>query len=347
MALVFGDSFDHYNLADILKKWTTSVGNMGACLMDIVSPVYPHSQSLGLIYNASGACYYEKALPATQETFIAGCWYRQASGNADIILAFIDTATEHVSLRADAGGHLTFTRNATVLATSTNTLTSNVWYHIEVKATIGDAGDTPSGRYQVRVNGTATNWIADSGTGQDTRNGGNKSISAVRLYSSVSVNGAHHFQDFYILDTSGSVANDFIGPCRFALIRPAGAGASAQFTGNYADNFANVADPLGDGDGSFNQDATAGHIDSFVMTDPPAGTIFGIQHVLMARQDAGAGRTIRPKTRISGTPYNGTTVALAATYVFITEPRSVSPASGVAWTSAEIAGAEFGYELVA
>jgi hypothetical protein len=345
MALVFGDSFDHYAIADIGKKWTIASGNHATDSMDVLAPVYPHLQSLLLPYNG-GVLYLEKTLPATQETFIAGCWYRQVTGYADIILAFIDTATEHVSVRVDAGGHLTLTRNATVLATSTNTLTSNTWYHIEVKVTIGDAGDSPSGRYQVRVNGSATNWIVDSGTGQDTRNGGNKSISAVRIYSSSNNSGAHHFQDFYILDTSGSVAADFIGPCRFALIRPGGAGASAQFSGNYADNFINVADRVADGDNTFNQDSTPGHIDSFVMSDPPAGTIFGIQHVLMARQDAGPARTVRPKTRISSTPYNGTTVALSPTYQFITEARSVSPASGVAWTSAEIAAAEFGYELV-
>ena len=346
MALVFGDSFDHYALADINRKWTIITSNvLTSATMDPAAPVYPHLQSLSLLY--SGAVQYlEKTLPATQETFIAGCWYRQVTGYADIILAFIDTATEHVSVRVDAGGHLTLTRNATVLATSTNTLTTNVWYHIEVKVTIGDAGDTPSGRYQVRVNGTATNWIPDSGTGQDTRNGGNKSISAVRLYSSSNNSGAHHFQDFYVLDTSGSVAVDFIGPCRFAVIRPGGAGNSAQFTGNYADNFINVADRIADGDNTFNQDSTPGHIDSFAMSDPPAGTIFGIQHVLMARQDAGPARTIRPKTRISATPYDGTTVALSPTYQFLTEARSVSPASGVAWTAAEIAAAEFGYELV-
>lgn len=344
MALVFGDSFDHYLAADILKKWTS------ASLMtsSVISPTYalaPHSNGLLAAGNASG--YYEKTLPAAIATFVAGTWFRTGSlANGSLIIAGIDGTTEHVSVRYDSAGHITFTRNGTVLATSTSVIAIDTHYHIEVKCTISDA----SGAYEVRVNGTSTGWVP-AATGADTRNAGNASISAIRIYSrgandSSSTN--HRFQDFYILNTVGTQASDFLGPCRFAVIRPVGAGNSAQWAGNYADNWSNVADVLGDGDTTFNQDSTAGHIDVHTMSDVPAGTVHAIQHVLMARQDAGAQRVIRPKTRISATNYSGVSVNTATTYAFVLEPVMFSPATGgaTAFTAAEINGAEFGYELV-
>ncbi|MCX7335499.1 MAG: hypothetical protein NTV85_28625 [Hyphomicrobiales bacterium] len=347
MALVFGDSFDHYVLADILKKWSNVT--YGSVLGDrqAISETYalpPHLTGFSMWDNK----ILEKTLATPLTTFIAGLWYQTASlASASIILAFMDSATPtniHLSVRWDTSGHITLCRDATVLATSTNTLTINTWYHIEVKATIGDA----DGTYEVRVNGTATDWIP-AATSKDTRNGGNATIGSVRIYGhNANTPGYARYQDFYILNTTGTQASDFLGPCRFAVIHPVGAGNSAQWAGSYADNWQNVASMQAGGDATFNQDSTAGHIDTFTMSDVPAGTIHAIQHVLYARQDAGAQRVIRPKTRIGGTNYSGVSVNTAASYLMFTEPVVFSPATGgaTAFTDAEINGAEFGYELV-
>lgn len=344
MALVFGDSFDHYPTADILKKWTAQYSVAGTSIVNTSGvPLPPHTSCL---YVQGNSGYISKSLPATQTTFIVGTWFKTFNTAANNILQFLDGSTEHCSLRLDATGHLTFTRNATVLATSANTISANTWYHIEVKATIGDAGDTPSGRYQVKVNGT--DWIADSGTGQDTRNGGNQYITTVAVACSSGSSQANYFQDLYVLNTTGTQASDFLGPCRFQVLRPVGAGNSAQWTGNYADNWQNVSEGMADGDATFNQSSTANQIDLFTMSDVPSGTVHAIQHVIQARKDAGAARSIRPKTRIGGTNYDGTTVSLAATHSFYTEAVQFSPATGgsTAWDDDELNGAEFGYELI-
>jgi len=344
MAFLFGDSFDHYLFADIGKKWTPSGGQDRTDLL----PAYAcpgQGHVVGLAFGGSSTGYLRRTIAAT-ETFVAGVWYCSPTGTAVPVMVFLDGATEHVSVRIDATYHLTFTRNGTVLATSSNVLSSGAWAFIEVKVTIGDAGDSPSGRYEVRVNGSATGWIPDSGVGQDTRNGGNKNITVVGLQTGGSTTATtHRFQDFYVLNTSGAVANDFLGPCRFAVLRPVGVGSSAQWTGNWAENLANVNEQFADGDTTFNQDATAGHIDYFTMTDIPAGTVHALQHVLMGR-DSGATRTIRPKTLISATPYSGTSFALGAAYTFHCDPVTVSPATTAQWDDAEVNAAEFGYEMV-
>jgi len=336
MALVFGDSFDHYLIADVTKKWTSQSGaNTAIIAAEYAMP--PHSVGLHL---AGTAGYLEKTLPAALATFICGTWFRTPSLGAQMILGFIDAATEHVSVRYDAAGHITFTRAGTVLATSTNTIAINTSYHIECKVTISDT----VGVYEVKVNGTSVNWIPEA-TGADTRNAGNATISGVRIYSNASAT-SHRYADFYILNTVGTQASNFLGPCRFSVLRPVGVGTTAEWTGNYADNWVNAAES--DGDSTFNQSSTAGQTDQFAMTDVPSGTIHAIQHVIMARQDGGAQRVVRPVTRISTTDYNGTNFNTAATYLFQTEPVMFSPATGgaTAFTDAEINGAEFGYEMV-
>jgi hypothetical protein len=345
MALIFGDSFSHYGTADLLKKWSSAGGSGARAIVTDVAP--PGAMASLSIASNNTPGYLTKTLPSTYTTFVYGFWFYCSAATAiNQIVHFLDGATLHIALAMDATGHLQFIRNATVLATSANAMSATTWYHIEMKVTIGDAGDAPSGRYQVKVDGS--DWIADSGTGQDTRNAGNANISVLKLFGAGNAQPGIWVTDIYLLDTSGAVANDFLGPCRFHVLRPEGVGYSAQWTGNFADNFINVRDRHADGDATFNQDSTAGHIDAFEMTDVPAGTVHALQHVIEARRDAGAARVIRPITRIGGTNYNGTSFTMAASHLFYCDPVSVSPATGgaTAWDDAEVDGAEFGYELV-
>jgi hypothetical protein len=69
---------------------------------------------------------------------------------------------------------------------------------------------------------------------------------------------------------------------------------------------------------------------------------------LLARQDGGAQRTIRPIIVDSGGTRNGTTVPTAASYQYHAEYLSVNPATSAQWTDSEINHADWeaGYELV-
>jgi len=345
MALLFCDGFDHYETADVLRKWTAHAGStpvFGGDTVISIRPIYARAPG-GQGYRFGGATnsrYLKKTLAANYATLIYGFnWYPESIA-AQRFAAFVDGGTSQVELAMDASGHLLFTRAGATLATSTNVFSAATWYHIECKATIHNS----AGAYEVRVNGSATGWIP-AASGADTTSTANAYANEVWL-GGISTNIPVRFDDAYVLDTSGAVAADFIGPQKIYTAYPSGAGNSAQWAGNYASNFANVNETLGDGDATFNQDATAGHIDLFAVDDVPAGTIAAVQHVLLARQDAGAQRTIRPKTRISSTNYSGTTVNTAGSYLYVLEPASVSPATSVAWTDSELAAAEFGYELV-
>jgi len=363
MALIFMDGFDHYyhnNFGatlynnggewDIFKKWTWLLSNTLDITLE-TGPRFarpPGGQGLKIADNDNARGIY-KSFSANYATFVAGVnvyFSGYIPGAGAGFMAFFDASsgtpanTQQLDVRGDGVGHLTITRSGTVLATSTNTVLMNVWYHIELLATIHNT----TGQYELRVNGSSTGWIPQSTADKNTR--GQSSNNYINIVSLQPGNNENWFDDFYFLDTTGSVANGFLGPQRIYTILPTGDGNQTDWTGNYADNFVNVGEAYADRDWTFNQSSTAGAIDLFTFQDIPTATISGIQHNIQVRQDAGSARTLRPKTRIGTTNYNGTTVTLGSNHMFVCEAVTLNPADSGAWETADINGAEFGYELV-
>lgn len=343
------DGFDHYPLhqsTDLagealsnflqLKGWNN--GN-AISYLEIGAP-FARGVGQGLANRNSGIYIHYPV--ADQTTYITGIAYRGlGSWSSTVILAFLTSATGALcDVRTDASGHLVVTRNGTVLATSTNTLTLDTHYYIEFKALI----NASTGTYEVRVNGTSTNWCV--GTGANTGTG---NIGQVRLQGGAAT---MWFDDFYICDTTGSAPNNtFLGPCKVGLLLPSEPGNYAQWTGNGGINAANVADsPHPDGDTSFNQSATANQIDSFKFPDLPAsaGSVFAIQHNLYAKQDGGAQRTITAFQRSGTTDYaSAATKNTSTSYAYYKDVKETNPDTAAAWTVAGLNAAEFGYKITA
>lgn len=335
MALRFCESFDHYlTTAEAARKWTvSSITGLGTGFARPGSPGFGGGGGTG------GAERLRMILDA-QPTWIIG-WWTACTGIANgwNMVRLVDASgNEQCSVRIDSSGRPTISRNGNLLATATNPLLPNIWYHLEVKITVHNT----AGEFELRINGTPV--IGPTGS-QNTRAQATNDASG---FGFANPNGTTtSWDDIVVMDATGSYANDFIGPSQITIMRPDAAGNSTQWTpASYADNFANVNDAWADDDKTFNQDATAGHVDLYGMTNVPSGTIVGVQTVFTARQDAGGGRSIAPMWRIGSTDYQGTTKSLAASYVAYTEAYSVSPATGVPWTQSELNGAEMGVKLV-
>lgn len=336
MALRFLDGFDHYLATDQARKWTVASSITG------IDPMYarPGSAGKGCRLSSVNSQHLRKVLDA-QGTWIVGFAIRfNGSITANkTILTFIDSAgAEQCSLRHNGTGTMTLTQNGTVRGTAGSPTAVDTWMYVEVKVTIGN-----SGSFTVRVDGS--NVI--NGTG-DTQTHASESTASGFIIATTDLGPSQDIDDVYVCDGTGSSNNDFLGPIRVVTLRPNADGNSSDWTpAGYTDNFANVEDDAGDGDSTFNMSSTPGDIDLFELEDMPSGTVMGVQVNVLARQDAGAARTVRPVFRIGGVNYTGTSFNTGGSFGNFMQVYDVSPATSSAWTASEVNGAELGVELVA
>lgn len=362
MAFLFCDSFDHYvagvtSTSDIMKKWqayypnlgTNSISGFTAMGQDLSAP--GGGNYLQFVTNTgSFTPYLFRPLPSNYATGIAGCWYYQATdtiptGNQPITfwdLSSTGVPTEQVSVRFTTSNRLILSRNGTTLATSANFFPPYQWMFIELKATIHNT----AGNYEVRVNGSSVGWVPAQGGTANTRASSNNSFNALSIggYANTS---QYRIKGVYVCDTSGSVANDFLGPCKVTTVHPMAAGASAAWIPQAGSNLGTINEKYGDSDTSFNASSTANDIDTFDYEDiPTAGSIYGVQHCIYFRQDTGVKRQLAPITRVSNTNYAGTTTDAASSYYYLVDPQTLNPATSAQWTVSDMNAAEFGYKLV-
>lgn len=344
MAIVFMDGFDHYNMVDILGKWdycywtpsATNVLNTDAGLID---SLYANGTGQGLAINGSYA-YIRKNLNADINTITIGFYFylsysSYAAGNFIMLLA---DGAEQCTLKTTATGALTMNRGTTVLATSTNTLVPRAWYHIEAKFTPHNT----SGAYEVRINGTSTGWL--SGSSVDLAATANNYANQVAIYGPGS-SRTMYYDDIYILnDTAPN--NDFLGPQKIITLFPSEAGTNADWTPNLYENFNNVNQIVPYPTGySYNYSLTPGDIDSFKFQHAVSGTISGIAHNILTRQEIGTQKTLSHYMLINGTPVSGSPIiSPSSTFMIAQKPLDRDPSNN-AWTASNLDSAEFGYEL--
>lgn len=344
MALLFVDGFDHYASADLAKKWNS----YNSSTVGIEAAGRNSTNGLAIYHNAaSGTFGIIKSFPSNSNQFIFGV---AVAPNLDpnrgtrCMLHLNDASVTHLSVWITAAGRIDVYRGfgSTLLGSASVYLADDVYSYVEIKAAIHDT----TGAVTVRVNGQSALTL----TNIDTRNGGTTNWELVSLGANGAVAGSDRafvFDDLYIADSSGSVNNDFLGPRRVITIFPTGAGASTDFTPSTGSNWQNVDDTSLDSDTTYNSESTPGDHDTYAFGNVGVtGSVAGIQHNLMVRSDGSGSETVRPKTRIGGVDYNGTTQALTTAYTDVREVVELSPATTSAWTTTEIDGAEFGIELV-
>lgn len=344
MAVIFADGFDWYASADCTKRGWTATNGSTAFVTSTAAARTGSGQGATVSFTGSAAAPgpWYKAFGANYTTGVLGfgVHFNGVTVPSRVVCCILDGTTEQISVRTNASGVLTVTRNGTVLATGTTVLNTTGWYYIELKFTIHGS----TGTVELKLNGAAE--IA-SAAGLDTTNTANVQWNGFSI-GVPSNNIALMFDDLYCLDASTGSNTTFLGPVQVAARAVNGNGNHAQWTSNGGSNAGNVSEPFEDGDVSFNQSSTAGLIDTFTTQDLPAasGSVLAVQVHNVAKQDGGAARTVAPVVRISSTDYAGTGVALSTSYQMLTQVYDVSPATSSAWTVSEANGAETGYKLI-
>jgi len=337
VSLEFMDGFDHYNNStNLQRKWNAgSVGITGT-----QTGRFGVGRAIQM-WSVNGVNWITLSSVATR---VMGFAFQMSGTYTNWYFAqFRDSGTVQCGLQIDSSGHIMVmtggsVNGSTTLATSTNTLAANTWYYIEFKVTIGS-----SGSYQVNVGGV--NWVSGTGNTQITANA---TTNEVAFYQNSSVQLA--YDDLYILNTSGSVNNNFLGDSRIYTSLPSGDDASfKQWTPSAGTNhYANVSDNPPDDDTSYNSSGTVGQIDLFTYPSiSPAGVIAGVQTVLTAKIDAAGTRTACEECRSSGTNYDGSnSFTLTTSYQMYRQIRETNPATSAAWTSSGVNAAEFGAKVL-
>jgi hypothetical protein len=259
------------------------------------------------------------------------------------VYQLMEGATVHVDLRFNpTTGFLQVTRAGTVLATSSTALTANSWYYVEMKVVI----HSTTGTVAVKVNQSADAALTLSS--QNTRNGGTGVVNNIILGHATGT-GRLFIDDIYILNSSGSVNNDFLGDMIVEALTPVDNGNSSMFTpvnvvGTATDNFAMVAAA----DRNYIESATVGTKDTYTFNKLKNITtgIAGISVASIVRNSNSTSHTINSVVRSGGTDNDSSTQTVSTTSfahkAFITEQ---DPATTTAWTLTGVNTAQFGIKL--
>lgn len=279
------------------------------------------------------------------ETIVTGFAFRDANDLQGYVTFYGDSgATQHVTVVFDQATKLITVRRGNTVGTplGTTAALSTGWAYYEIKLTIGDG---TAGSVIVRKNGVE---VINTG-GVDTKNGGtNASVDNIRIGSVGS--GTGEFDDWYVLNTSGSTNNDFLGDVRVMTLAPNGNGASSQFAGsdgNSVDNYLLVDEQPFTVGGDNVYSSTIGHKDLYTTTNLPATTttVYAAQDIAVAKKDNAGLAGIKTLVRISATDYASATAYLGADVQVCTNIRETNPNTGVAWTPSDIDGLEVGVEV--
>lgn len=336
MALLYLDSFDHYSATQLaLKGWLTdnAAGTIDA------SGRFAQS----FMFQATTTARSQYRTFTAAQTVIVGLAYRvtsQNDGGNSSIIAIRDSGSTQGRVYLNTALHLVLETAGVARETSDFPLLPGVWYYIELRLEIANAG----GYAEVRVNEV----FEMSYTG-DTQTSANATANQLQM-SKAGGSGDLRVDDLYICDGTGGVNDDFLGDIRVEALFPNGNGNSSQFDGsdgNTTDNYLLVDDTTSpDGDTTYVQSPDAGDKDTYAYTNltPATGTVYGLQIVPYARKtDAGA-RSIVSVARHSGSETDGPVQALSTSFVYYPDIRETKPGGG-SWSISDVNGAEFGQKV--
>lgn len=331
MALLFIEGFDVYNSSSQLSpgKWDILNG----------APTFTTGR-LGInkcIILASNSEYIEKLVNNIGPFVIGFAMKLVASPSAETILECYEGGVANFKVQVNTSRKLEVTNTAgTIVGTSTLALGVGTWYYIEIKATISNTGSV-----EVKID-SATEINA---TSIDIMNSANTYIDNIRLRG----NSADiAIDDFYLLDTTGTINNNFLGDSRIDPFFPT-ADNTVQWTPSTGtDNFAMVDDAIPDGDSTYVYSSTPGDIDLYDFTDMPVGTgdVFGVQVVANARKMDAGSRSLKLKIKSGVTTQTSATIPLSTTYANKIAIFEDSDGAATPWTKILVDAAQIGIEVV-
>lgn len=328
MSLLFFDGFEIYATADISKRWNSVTG----------SPAINAGggrRSGGALYapnNGNSSHNVSKSLGGNYSTVVMGFNFNPNIFESSIstFAQLLDGSTVQVSLRLNTSGTISVCLGAsTIIDTSTTAITANSDNYLEFKVTIHDT----TGSFDLRLNGTSIL----SGSSVDTKSSSNAYVNTVLLGTTGGLTvKTWKFDDFYILNTSGSAPNnDFLGDVRIDAVYPTADGNYTDWTPSAgSDHYALVDETTPNGT-DYVSSSTAAQQDSYVMGNPPtlsSEIIYGVQVSVAALKDDAGSRSIKVGVRSNTTDSVSASKALSTYQAYYSHILETDPDTGIAWT---------------
>ena len=283
-------------------------------------------------------CEIQTKTLTTDDTLIIGFAIKFTVLTDHRFLYIYDDAIVNMQLRLTATGQIEF--YTTILqGTSAAIISTNTWYHIEVKVKT----DNAAGTYEIRVGGV--NVLSD--TGIDTKNG-THDYSNIIKFQMISGLGFVSFDDIYICDSTGAQNNNFLNNCKVISILPDGDDAAGWDTASGgAAHHLDIDENPADDDTTYIETDAVGEKDLFDYAAMATATnIKGIEIKTMCREtDATNYSLITPiKSNITETDDSAQAIG-TMNYTFITRISELDPDTSAAWLEAGINAAKFGVKV--
>lgn len=350
MALIHCDSFDDRAIASIGDRYIASGGDFNYNV-SAGSAIGAGRTGNALVLSTGILDDFDRityAFSSRQSVYVGVAWGNPGLSTALCSIRYNGTPQIYAQLNSDNTISVIRFDNGSpqvTLATSSQQVSSGFFY-VELYGKI----DSSDGAYELRVNGSR--WL--SGSGINTSSTGDALANQVRLtFNHSGTDGqTANVDDFYISDEDTDDGNasiiGFAGPVKIVCRNPNGAGASSEWTPLSGANHTNVDETTGkDDDTSYVASLTEGAVDLYAhqaleVINP---TIVAVAVHQWAKKMDGTSRTIAPVAYVGGVEYPGDEDALGISYGHVFHAFEKNPATGAAWTRAQVSSAQFGAML--
>ncbi len=351
---LFGDSFDHY--ADLHEKYHVVAGapviglgrgRFGTNWVswtgsgNVMRALVPGSPTAGAFLSMA-----MRVAPASGGgSFGFAELWNGVTDCGHVVLQYNVSNGTITALRL-YGGSLPLQTNyhSEVLgATPVGLILPGVWTSVEASVKV----HATAGVVRVRINGHEVLTL----TGINTYNEYSPSAAWTGWQIGVELHTADlDIDDLMVYDDTdnGDGVTAFLGDLTGECVTPWGDGASSQWTRNSGTTNASCVDDIpADGDATYVEDQTIGHVDTY--TVPPLARITDgivcVQVVTTARKSSTGTRAIAGVLRSGGTTVLGASTYLGTDYGVTVAAVPTDPSTSGAWSPASVASAEIGQQV--
>ncbi len=278
-----------------------------------------------------------------QAEWYVGCALRLDGGAITVTNPILFALLDGTGLQCELGINLSrqflFTRNNTLVQTIAGyAIPTSTWIYVEWHVIINNT----TGVWELRVNET----LLASFTLQNTRGSTANNFAQLIEFRNNTGGVAMDLDDMYFADGSGGQA--FLGDCAVQTKLATAAGNSAQWTPSAGTNVSCIDETPPNDDTDYVSSATPGQVDTYAFADLAAnsGPPLAVNVVMRARKDDAGSRSIAAVARPATTDRPAAAITVSGGYQHYRQLFVTSPETGLAWTRAELNGAEFGVKVV-